>query len=88
MSSPSMSQERIYVPGRLDGRKQTLRVIVENLVMYLNENPENADLIVDLLVCGEERNSTIHITYDLTPHTIEEDDDSVDLVNAEEEEEE
>ena len=80
MSSPSMLQERIYVPGRLDGRKQTLRVIVENLVVYLNENPENANLIVDLLICGEERNSTIHITYDLTK--VEDDDD--DSVNAEE----
>ena len=85
MSSPSMSQERIHVQGRLDGRKQTLRVIVENLVVYLNENPDNADLIVDLLVCGEERNSTIHITYDLTtPNKIEDDDDSVvDLVEEE-----
>ena len=70
-----MTQERIYVPGRLDGRKQTLRVIVESLVVYMNENPENADRIIDLLICGEERNSTIHITYDMEPHKIEEEED-------------
>jgi len=78
----TFKQERIILPG---GVKHTLRVIVENLVVYLNENPENGNRIVDLLVCGEERNSTIHITYDdLTPHKDEEDEDSiVDLAEAE-----